>query len=314
MDFKINTTHRYHQEELNTLGWELTVCNSLYPENTVLRSILKHNKSFGRLLYEFLSRYIPMDRIDKIIEIGGGYGYLMKDFLHMDNTLKITMVDISPFLLKRQKETLKDYKLTYIEKDFLQIEEGFLEGFHLAIMNENLGDFPTVVDLKKDFLKLSPLDITDPCLRKVKELFDKYNLLPSEGYTFNFNIGALEGIEKLCMAGIPYIYAGEHSCEASPPDFLKPFININSTGNPERISLKGHDEYTIKFSHLKKVGEAFGYKMIRGCFADFIPIRFDERIKKILATQGRDDDVAEMICYFVEDLFKYEFLIFVKNC
>ena len=71
------------------------------------------------------------------------------------------------------------------------------------------------------------------------------------------NIGAIETLEKLCTAGIPYIYLGEHSCEASVPEGLRSLIRIESTGNPERISLAGHDEYTIKFSYLQQVAHAF---------------------------------------------------------
>lgn len=312
MDYKINTTHRYHTEKLRTLGWELTVCNSLYPENTVLRSILVDNKPFGRLLYSYLSKYIPMDKINKIIEIGGGYGCLMKDFLDINSALRPTMIDISPFLLEKQRETLKDYKVTFIERNFFDVDEVFLKNYDLVIMNENLGDFPAVVGLKKDMLKLFNPDTTEPFIEKIRALFEKYSLpLPAED-TFNLNIGAIEAIEKLCISGIPYIYAGEHSCEASPPEHLKSLIKFVPKGNPERIPLMGHDEYTIKFSYLKKVGESFGYRVIRGVFADFIHFIFDKRIGHILATQGRHSDEAEIICQFIEDLYRYEYLIFIK--
>ena len=80
MKYSLNTTKAYHTDQLNTLGWELTVCNALYPEKTPIRRVLARDDSYGHLLYEYLNQFIPMKNVKKIIEIGGGYGYLMKDF------------------------------------------------------------------------------------------------------------------------------------------------------------------------------------------------------------------------------------------
>ena len=115
-------------------------------------------------------------------------------------------------------------------------------------------------------------DNVDPVLKWAAGFFKKYNLERPRDDTFNVNVGAIEALEKLCSSGIPYIYLGEHSCEASVPEGLRSLIRIESTGNPERISLAGHDEYTIKFSYLEKVAASHGYTSIRGPFADFIPI------------------------------------------
>jgi hypothetical protein len=127
------------------------------------------------------------------------------------------------------------------------------------------------------------------------------------------NIGAIEALEKLCVAGIPYIYIGEHSCEASVSGELRSIIRIESTGNPERISLAGHDEYTIKFSYLEKVGAFYGYTAIRGPFADFIPVTLTDEARYALMYGGHYSDEAEMISQFVEDLYKYEYLILIKQ-
>ncbi len=56
------------------------------------------------------------------------------------------------------------------------------------------------------------------------------------------------------------------------PAELRSTINIKSTGNPERIRLAGHDEYTIKFSYLEKVAAFHDYRSIRGQFVDFINV------------------------------------------
>ena len=68
------------------------------------------------------------------------------------------MLDISPYLLCRQKETLGEHSVTYREEDFLETDTAFLREFDMAIMNENLGDFPTLVNLNQEIFQLSPGD------------------------------------------------------------------------------------------------------------------------------------------------------------
>jgi hypothetical protein len=311
-DYTLNSTKSYHTEHLNTLGWELTVCNALHPEGTPVRKLLSRNDSFGHLLYDYLNKVVPMEKITRILEIGGGYGYLMRDFLDRNGSLKACMLDISPFLLGKQQETLKEYALDFRQEDFLETDPIFLKGFDLAILNENLGDFPSLVNLSQDVFGSSTGN-QDPVLRWVLGFFEKYDLERPHGDMFNVNVGAIETLEKLCVSGIPYIYLGEHSCEASIPEGLRSFLRIESTGNPERIALTGHDEYTIKFSYLEKVAHAFGYISIRGPFADFIPFEITDEVQFALSSGGRYSDEAEIICQFVEDLFKYEYLILMKS-
>jgi hypothetical protein len=311
MSFKINSTKDYHLNRLNSLGWELTICNALYPENTPIRRILSCNDSYGHLLYDYLCKLLPMEGIRKVIEIGGGYGYLMKDFLDRNNSLMPCMLDISPFLLQKQKETLEGSHVIYLEEDFLDMDPVSLEGFDLAILNENLGDFPTLVNLNSEELRML-LQTNDEQILKATCFLEKYGLNKPVNGSFNMNIGALETLEKLCKAGVPNIFLSEHSCEAQAPEHLRPLINLKPTGNPEKISLMGHDEYSLKFSDLEQVAHAFGYNYMRGCFADFVKFDITEEIKIILATQGWYKDEDEIICHFVEDLYKYEYLILVR--
>jgi hypothetical protein len=311
MKYSLNTTNAYHTDQLNTLGWELTVCNALYPENTPIRRVLARNDSYGHLLYEYLNRFIPMKNVRKIIEIGGGYGYLMKDFLDCERSLEPCMLDISPFLLQKQKETLKKHRVVYREQDFLETATAFLREFDMAILNENLGDFPTLVNLDQKIFQLSKETANDE-LAQVIHVFEQYELARPMSETFHFNLGALQALEKLCVAGIPYIFLGEHSCEAQVPEALRLFVHVESAGTPEKISLKGHDEYSIQFSYLQKVAEVFGYTCVRGPFADFIPFTITEELQSIMASQGSREDDDEIICQFIEDLYKYEYLILVN--
>jgi hypothetical protein len=311
MKYSLNTTKAYHTNQLNTLGWELTVCNALYPERTPIRKILARNGSYGHLLYDYLNQFLPMKDIKKIIEIGGGYGYLMKDFLDRNKYLEPCMLDISPFLLRKQKETLKEHNVAYKEEDVLDADQTFLGEFDMAILNENLGDFPTLVNLDQTIFELSSGTV-DHNLAETMHLFEQYQLDRPKSEMFHFNLGALLTTEKLCASGIPYIFLGEHSCEAHVPDALRLPIHVKSVGSPEKISLMGHDEYSIKFSYLQQVAEAFRYTCVRGPFADFIPFTTTEELRSVVVSQGRLNDDDEIICQFIEDLYKYEYLILIN--
>lgn len=311
MTISVNLTQEYHKISLDTLGWEFTVCNSLEREGTSVRKILRKDSSYGMLLYDFLSLHLPMSSVGRVVEIGGGYGCLMRDFVKRDSSLRPYMIDVSPFLLSKQKEMLRGSDVVFKEGDFLEIEKELLKGFDLAIMNENLGDFPTLTGIRKDMFQGVPP--TDDDLKKALRFVGKYELELPDAVVFSMNTGALEAVEKLCDAGIPYIFVGEHSCEALVPDNLKAFIRIESPGIPERITLMGHDEYSLKFSYLEKVSRYFNYSAIRGPFADFIPVEMTGEILYALSSGGCYSDEHEIICQFVEDLYKYEYLIMKKD-
>ena len=177
-------------------------------------------------------------------------------------------------------------------------------------MNENLGDFPTLVDLTGHMLDDRGID--DAHVRRARRLCETYGLERTQEEPFPFNLGAIEAVEKLCLAGIPNIYLGEHSCEAHVPTARRGLMPPLSAGIPERIRLMGHDEYTIKFSYLQKIAEFHGYKTVRGPFADYIVPNLTEELKAILASRGLYSDNEEAICHFVEDLYEYEYLVMIK--
>jgi len=312
MTYQVHSTRDYHTGGLDTLGWELTVCNALHPEGSPLRKILRRNASYGALLSDYLERFIPMDKVKRVIEIGGGYGVLMRDLLERHAFEKVTMLDLSPVLLRTQRETLADYPVDYIEGDFLDMDPSQLQGFDAAILNENLGDFPAITDL--DETQLEGRDsTTDEILDRVREYFRLYGLERPPRNPFNLNIGALEAVEKLCASGIPWIFLSEHSCEAAVPEPYRAFISVSSSLNPERIRLRGHDEYSIKFSHLEAVARAFSYETLRGPIADFIPFDLTPGLRFILASRSAEKDEHEMIRHFIEDLYQYEYLLLMKT-
>lgn len=310
---RVNDTSHYHRHELHTLGWELTVCNALSLPESPCRRLLEKERSYGALLYTFLEKHLPMGRLRNILEIGGGYGYLMRAFLELRPDLRVTMMDISPYLLARQRETLRDHHVVFIEDDFLCSVDEVLCDVDLVLFNENLGDFPTVIDLPREIA--SPL--ADPreeyLRRRVFHFVRKYAIDLPEGEDAAFNLGAAEAVEKVCRASVPFVFLTEHSCEAQTPTGFEPMVKTRSLGRPERIALKGHDEYTVNFSHLQQIAASWGYRSLRGPLADIVPLRWDKRLRVIMAAPVPPSGDAEIFRHFVEDLFKYEYLLLMRR-
>jgi hypothetical protein len=306
----INDPTSYHLQDLESLGWELTVCNSLENKDSPCRHILKDNNTFGNLLYKHLEHFLNWDKIVNVIEVGGGYGYLMRDFLEQKKFAQVMMLDLSLALLQEQKKNLSNGNLEFKQKDFLEVNFNDLKNFDLAIFNENLGDFPTVCQLDLNFFSL-PLNKLDNLQLEVKKFFKKYSLPMPHKKIFNFNLGAIKALEKTCQAGLKYIYLSEHSCEVASKEKVDEKFKFFPTGDPEQIKLKGHDEYTLKFSYLEKVARSFGYQVKRGQFVDFIKIVESDRLNFILNSDSQKDE-HEIIRHFVYDLYKYEYLILIK--
>ncbi len=311
MGYYINSTQAYHTSTLNSLGWELTVSNSLYPDRSPCRTVLTKRASYGCHLYEFLRENLPLEQVTSVLEIGGGYGYLMHDLLKMHPAFQATMVDISPFLLAEQKKTLLDYPVQFHLSDIFDVSEDALRKHDLVILNENVGDFPTVVDIPVALLR-EPAE-TGPELERIRSLFKFYSFPVPERDTFNFNLGAVDITERLCREGVSFIFISEHSCEATVPEEFQGMIPVSAPGNPERIILRGHDEYTIKFSHLESVAAHHGYRIRRGPLADFIRLDINDSLFWLLKRRHSTKHEHEILRHFIEDLFQYEYLLLMRK-
>ena len=305
MGYALNTTEHYHLHGLTSLGWELTLCNALFPKNSPCRGALLRDASFGEHLFRFLDKNIPLKRVKTVLEVGGGMGYLMRDLLTLAPHLQTTMADISPFLLQRQKESLAGFSVSFLETDFFKMPLPDLRAFDLVILNEVLGDFPTLA------AESEPSPSEDPAAARlsarIADFETTYGLrfAPAE----NINIGALEAVERLCQACVPCIYLSEHSCESFFSDPSFPSMNFAPSGNPEKISLKGHAEFTIKFSALEKVARAFSYEALRGPYTDLLPVSFNDRVTAALRAPTPLSGRQEILRQFLYDLHKYEYLL-----
>ena len=305
MGYALNTTEHYHLHGLTSLGWELTLCNALFPKNSPCRGALLRDASFGEHLFRFLDKNTPLKRVRTVLEVGGGMGYLMRDLLTLAPHLQTTMADISPFLLQRQKESLAGFSVSFLETDFFKMPLPDLRAFDLVILNEVLGDFPTLAAESEPSLSEDPAAAR--LSARIADFETTYGLrfAPAE----NINIGALEAVERLCRAGVPCIYLSEHSCESSFSDPSFPSMNFMPSGNPEKIPLKGHAEFTIKFSALEKVARAFSYEVLRGPYTDLLPVSFNDRVTAALRAPTPLSGRQEILRQFLYDLYKYEYLL-----
>ena len=304
----LNTTKDYHKTSSTPSAWEITLSVMLEDPRSLCRTVLRKDDTFGNLLFDFLSTVIPMSRIRRLIEVGGGYGYLMRDFLTRNKELSATMIDISPFLFAQQQETLRGFPAQFLQGDFFEMDESVLSNIDLAILNEVVGDFPTACEVPRDMI-LESSATEDPLLREVRRIYKCYGITTPFMERFTVNLGAIQALEKLCSARIPYIYISEHSCEARVPKQLMGILELTATGDPERIRLHGHDEYTIRFSDLERVAAIFGYTSRRGQYFDFIEPVIEGEVEFILRLGASKIDRHEIIRQFIEDLAKYEYLV-----
>jgi hypothetical protein len=304
----LNTTKDYHEHQLDSLAWEITLSVMLEDPRSLCRTVLRKGDTFGNLLFDFFSTIIPMGRIRRLIEVGGGYGYLMRDFLRRNKELSATMIDISPFLFAQQQETLRGFPVQFLQGDFFEMGESVLSNIDLAILNEVVGDFPTACEVPRDMI-LESSATEDPLIREVRRIYKCYGITPPFMERFTVNLGAIQALEKLCTARIPYIFISEHSCEACVPKQLTELLELTPTGDPERIRLHGHNEYTIRFSDLEQVASSYGYSSLRGQYIDFIKPEIKEDVEFILRLGSSKIDRHEIIRQFIEDLIKYEYLV-----
>ncbi len=304
----LSTTADYHKHGLDSLAWEVTVSVMLENPLSPCRNVLRKGDTFGNLLYDFLGTVIPLDRVRRIAEIGGGYGHLMRDFLRRGRKREATMIDLSPFLLGQQQETLRDFDVQFVLGDFLEVDDSVLSNIDLAIINEVIGDLPAACEVPRNAL-LDGSDSGDALLSEVRRIYNTYGIAPPVANRFTVNLGAIQALEKLCLARIPYLYLSEHSCEARVPEDLTGLLEQTTTGDPELIRLHGHDEYTIRFSDLERVASFFGYTSRRGQYIDFIRPVIEGEVAFVLCLGSSKIDRYEIIGQFIEDLVKYEYLI-----
>jgi len=297
----INSTRGFHREIPVDLMKELTVCESLASRTSPSVGALKLEKPYGELLGDFLVGMGLLTPCSVLLEIGGGYGSLMDALLSSHGELieKVFMVDLSPGLLKRQRERLKGHigKASFVRADIHELKGSAKGRLDLIIINEVIGDLDVATDLDPSSLP-----------RDISRTISQYDLeIPQEG-PFNLNIGAIRLVETLCRLGVP-AFISEHSSDPIIPadmGYLAEGLALDSF--PREIRLYAHSEYTIRFSHLMKVARSLGRTVSTGSMAELLGLRDTNRLRFIFTRKACMTQEQEIVLEFLDHVREYRWM------
>ncbi len=331
---ELNTTDHYYTGESPSLLWEMTISQSLGDGSGAFAQALEQPAAYGRRLGEFLLHEtdLPVSG-GEIIEVGGGYGTLMAGLLQVLSPRRITMIDISSLLLERQRETLAPVaagsEIRFIREDVFTWLARERPAADLMILNENLGDFPTLTGIDKQALtacqapasapgeipppgELSPAQLAAEAARVIDTYeLDIVDLPPS----FNLNYGALRLLELLAASGVSHIFLCEHGSDTMLPWPFSLFPAIQPPGNhinPRRINLKDHAEYNIRFDHLEQAASRLGFTVRRAHLMEMLRLRFDDEIDYLLRKGKPENEAQEILLELYEHISEYQIMLLTR--
>lgn len=297
----VNKTRSYYRYEPIDLMTEYTICESLSSIDSPYMAALKDPRPYGSIIGGRLHDEGILREGCTICEVGGGYGSLMLGFLEEYSYLvkKVFMADLSLFLLKKQRERLErwDSKVAFINGDVAEIVHLFYDS-DVLIFNEMMGDLDTwEIEDENKFPK------------EIETLVNRYDLeIPKEG-SFYFNYGAIKIVEALCERGVK-AFITEHSSDPIIPttmEYLEKGLNLK--GFPREIRLKGHSEFTIRFSHLMKVARALGRDVSTGSLIDLVGMAGTKKMRFIFMARASATEEQEVIYELLDHIREYRWLI-----
>ena len=158
MSFK-HTTHDYHRYGSPDLMTELTICESFASLNSPYMTALEKPKPYGAMVGDFLMQNNILRNGSRVLEVGGGYGTLMKGLLyaHRDMVKNVYMTDLSMYMLNRQREALKEWGnlVCFVNADVLSFMNS-VKNIDIIILNEVIGDLDVVAGLD---VKIPPMKL-----------------------------------------------------------------------------------------------------------------------------------------------------------
>jgi SAM-dependent methyltransferase len=314
----LHDTTAYHAGDIPpSLFWELTICECLGDGASPYQSALERPAPYGELLARFLEARVGLAPTWRVVEVGGGTGSLMAALRRTVPLAEVTMVDLSPAFLARQRQTLAGYpQCRFVARDALDFLAGLDREVDLVISNENLGDLAQVTGIERASLARAVAggeDGPDP-LGQVAEVVRRYRLdLSDAPERFAFNLGPIRYLERLWPVA-KRVFLSEHGADTVVPapwgEFLSP---TPGDGYPRRIPLKGHDEYTIRFGHLARVAQGLGYRVERCHMAELVGLRADEGIRCMARAGTRATERAEVVHEFCEHVADYQCMVLVRD-
>jgi len=295
------TTYHYHRHGSIDLMKEYTICESLADTTRPSMIALERPLGYGALVGEFLENKGLLRRGALIVEVGGGYGSLMAGLLtaYADSIRGVIMIDISKKLLLRQRERLSPWagKVRYLHADIHSMISS-IRGVDLIILNEVIGDLDVMTHLRASDL---PEDIS--------ALIRHYHLDIPDHTPFHLNVGAIALVDAICKQQIP-AFISEHASDPLVPEnvsYLESGLEVDSY--PREIHLSGHNEYTIRFSHLIRVASVLGRTTSTGALLDLVSIRKTPEMRFIFTAKACSTPRQEIILEFLDHIREYRWLV-----
>jgi SAM-dependent methyltransferase len=280
---------------------ECTVCETLARASTPTMKALGLKRPYGALVGDFLAGMGMLGPGSRILELGCGYGSLMAGLIEAHGSLvgRAVMMDLSLHLAGKQRERLEGCRagVSHVMADIheLPVAKG---AFDLAIVNEVIGDLDTATGL--DPAGLPP---------QISSLVDTYRLeVPKKG-PFNLNLGAIRLVETLCRLGIPAFITEHASDPAASPSMPYLLEGLCTDAFPRRIGLAGHDEYTIRFSHLEKVARAHRRAVSTGPLSDVLALEPRPSWRFIYTAGACSTDTQALLLEFLCHVRGYRWLV-----
>ncbi|MBU0615316.1 MAG: hypothetical protein KJ601_04445 [Nanoarchaeota archaeon] len=254
----VNNTKPYHIQKAASLSGEITICHRV----TILHRLGMIDKPYGQRIAEGLDIRGLLPNHD-VVEVGGGLGELAQSFIpyvRERHDISYTFLDYCPALLRAQVKA--NSGASAIRGDAQRLSD-FVGNTDFVIANEMIGDLMTVDGIETAaketlmgrlfrWMGRQPTAMTE----YVAQAKDKYGLSGDV-----INLGAIWFIEQMRPVLRQGAFISENDCDC-----------YGVEREASRISLPGHDEYSIKFPHLIKVAESLGFKVEFGNLADFAGI------------------------------------------
>ncbi len=322
MTISENDTRAYHRGDRASLGWEQTISESLKDPASPYLDALKERRTYGEVIGDLLEARGMIRDGFRVLEVGGGYGSLARYLLGRFPDISMTMVDISPVFCGRQREATAEFgdRAEVISADVFDYLSG-KESFDLIISNENMGDFPSLVDIPKRALidRLNgqrPTGADEKGARERRYLDEAAEFVRTLGIDLSdapdvvhLNTGAARFVE-LAMGAADRLFVAEHSSDWEMPASLEDVLRDNRSDRwPKKIILFSHHEVTICFDHLKRLANTRGFSWEGGGLADLFSLRDDPEIRYILLAGSIQTARHEIIGEFIDHIKEYQWLL-----
>jgi hypothetical protein len=315
-----NDTSAYHRSERVSLGWEQTISESLRDPASPYAEALEVRRAYGDVVVDLLeSRGMIRDGF-RVLEVGGGYGGLARCVMRRFPGAALTMVDISPVFSARQRDTLAPFgnRVSFVEADIFEYLANS-DRFDLIISNENMGDFPALVDIPRERLIERPGEPDTPggmktgeesYLDEARRFVLALGIDPTEAPdSINLNTGAVRFI-RMAMEKSDRLFVAEHSSDWSLPEAMSDLLRDPRTDRwPKKIILFSHTEVTICFDHLVRELSNEGINWENGRLMDLLRVRSDQEIRYILLSGSIQTPSHEIIGEFIDHVKEYQWLL-----